>query len=106
MLAPLLSWPAADEAIPLVVDLDGTLIRSDLLIETFFAEIGRDPASLVGLARAARAGKAAIKQHLCGAAIDVARLPYDETVLAEIALAREAGRPVFLASASNEALVE
>ncbi|HVL72195.1 MAG TPA: hypothetical protein VM434_09950, partial [Beijerinckiaceae bacterium] len=31
---------------PLVVDLDGTLVRSDLLIETAFAELGRRPLSL------------------------------------------------------------
>lgn len=106
MLAPLPTIRAIVEPLPLVVDLDGTLIRSDLLIETFFATIGRDLASLLGVARAAWVGKAAIKHYLRDATLDVARLPYDETVLSEIVLAREAGRRVVLASASNEILVE
>ena len=35
--------------LPLVVDLDGTLIRTDLLIESFFAHIGRDPGRIFAL---------------------------------------------------------
>ncbi|WP_082475981.1 UbiA family prenyltransferase [Methylobacterium sp. Leaf99] len=92
--------------LPLVVDLDGTLIRSDLLIESFFAEIGGDPRGILALARTVPRGKAAIKHHLGTAALDAARLPYDPAVLDCIAAARAAGRPVYLASASNAVLVE
>ena len=35
---------------PLVVDLDGTLVKSDLLHEALFTRVGRDPASVFGLA--------------------------------------------------------
>jgi hypothetical protein len=37
---------------PLVVDLDGTLVRSDLLIETAFSELGARPQSVVDMVRA------------------------------------------------------
>ena len=47
---------------PLVVDLDGTLVKSDLLHESLFARVGRDPASVFGLLLALRGGKAHFKQ--------------------------------------------
>ena len=104
----LLAAPAAASAArPLVVDLDGTLIRSDLLIETAFAELGRRPLSGFRLLRALAAGKAALKHLLAETAdLDPATLPYDEVVLDRIRQARAQGRPVWLASASNARLVE
>lgn len=92
--------------VPLVVDLDGTLIRSDVLVETLFAELGRQPSSIFGLGRALFAGRAALKHRLAETApLDVASLPYDETVVGLIEAARAEGRPVYLASASNEKCV-
>jgi 4-hydroxybenzoate polyprenyltransferase/phosphoserine phosphatase len=92
--------------VPLVVDLDGTLIRSDLLVETLFAELGRRPAAITGLLPSLLAGKAAFKHRLAETApLDVAGLPYDEAVLAAVRTARADGRRVYLASASNEKLV-
>src|SRR5215212_6602953 len=49
---------------PLVVDLDGTLVASDLLIETAFSELGRRPKSLVDMVRALANSKAALKHRL------------------------------------------
>lgn len=92
---------------PLVVDLDGTLIRSDLLIETAFAELGRRPRSALDMFVALWRGKAALKQ--CAAALvdfDPANLPYDQAVLEEIGAARRIGRPVYIASAGNERVVK
>ena len=92
--------------IPLVVDLDGTLIRSDLLIESFFAELGVRPLAAFSLAPALFSGKAALKHRLAETApLDVAALPYDKTVIALIETARTEGRLVYLASASNEKYV-
>ncbi len=92
--------------VPLVVDLDGTLIKSDLLIESFFKRIGTDPAAIFGLVLALRRGKAVLKDVLAqGVDLDVAGLPYDETVLGLVREARDAGRPVYLASASNAKFV-
>ncbi|MXQ11457.1 UbiA family prenyltransferase [Microvirga makkahensis] len=98
--------PARAEARPLVVDLDGTLIASDLLIETAFSELGRRPHSLFEMLRALARGKAALKHRLAEPVdFDPGMLPYDPEVLAAIRQARAEGRPVYLASASHEKLV-
>jgi len=90
-----------------VVDLDGTLVASDLLIETAFSELARRPWSLVEIAGALSRGKAALKHRLAAPAdFDPSLLPYDQEVLAVVRQARAAGRPVYLASASNRRLVE
>jgi 4-hydroxybenzoate polyprenyltransferase/phosphoserine phosphatase len=92
---------------PLVVDLDGTLLRSDLLYETAFAELARRPQAVLGMIAALREGKAALKHLLASRHdFDPAVLPYDEGVLDLLRQAREAGRPVYLASASSRLLVE
>jgi 4-hydroxybenzoate polyprenyltransferase/phosphoserine phosphatase len=92
---------------PLVVDLDGTLVRSDLLIETAFSELGRRPQSLPAMVSALGQGKAALKHRLAQPAdFDPGTLPYDDEVIARIRQARADGRPVYLASASNRRLVE
>jgi 4-hydroxybenzoate polyprenyltransferase/phosphoserine phosphatase len=91
---------------PLVVDLDGTLVRSDLLIETAFSELGTRPHSIFGMLRALAKGKAELKHRLAEPVdFDPATLPYDDAVLEFIAQARADGRPVYLASASNRRLV-
>ncbi|MGO9672589.1 MAG: UbiA family prenyltransferase [Methylocella sp.] len=91
---------------PLVVDLDGTLIKSDLLLESLFTRIGSDPTSLFGLLVALRSGKAHVKDLLARRVeLDIATLPYDEAMLGLVKEARAAGRSVFLASASNEKFV-
>jgi len=96
----------ADQAspgdLPLVVDVDGTLVRSDLLIETGFALLAHRPLELYPICRALLRGKAALKSEIAGkATMTAAALPYNEAVLALIAQARAAGRKVYLASASD-----
>ena len=91
---------------PLVVDLDGTLIASDLLIETAFSELGRRPQSIVDMLMALSRGKAALKHRLSEPVdFDPGTLPYDPEVLSLIRQAKAAGRPVYLASASHQRLV-
>lgn len=91
---------------PLVVDLDRTLMKSDLLIEAVFKRAGSNPASIFALLCALRHGKAHFKDVLAQAVdLDPASLPYDEAVLGLIREALAAGRPVYLASASNARIV-
>jgi 4-hydroxybenzoate polyprenyltransferase/phosphoserine phosphatase len=91
---------------PLIVDLDGTLIKSDLLIESLFKQVGSQPASMFGLLSALCHGKANLKEVLAREVdLDIATLPYDETILGLIEGARAAGRRVYLASASNAKFV-
>jgi len=91
---------------PLVVDLDGTLIKSDLLIESIFKRIGSNPLAVFGLLLALRRGKAPFKDVIAQEVdLDVTSLPYCETILCLVREAHDAGRPVYLASASNAKFV-
>ena len=93
---------AGGRAPPLVVDLDGTLIRSDLLVESFLSLAGADPAAALRTLGALRGGKAAFKAAVADAArVDVTTLPFDDDVLALVREARAAGRETHLASASD-----
>lgn len=101
------SGPTGDVSVPLVVDLDGTLLNSDLLIETAFAELGRRPFALPGMFAALAKGKAVLKRLLASeSGLDVTTLPYNESVLNLVGEARKSGRQVFLASASDAELVD
>jgi phosphoserine phosphatase len=88
------------------VDLDGTLIKSDLLVEAIFRRIGNDPISVFGLLWAMRRGKAEFNE-LIAKSVDIApaTLPYDEAILALVREAVAEGRPAYLASASNSRFV-
>lgn len=98
--------PADAPVPPLVVDLDGTLIQTDLLLESLFSYLGAYPFRMLSLASALSHGKAPFKAEIARyAAIEPAQLPYDERVLSLIRQARGNGRQVFLASASNERFV-
>ncbi|WP_213297245.1 UbiA family prenyltransferase [Paraburkholderia sacchari] len=89
---------------PLVVDLDGTLIRSDVLIESGFAYLKSAPLRFYRpLMWLARGGKPALKAGLAESTnVDVTVLPYDPQVLNWLKEEREAGRPLVLATASHE----
>ena len=91
---------------PLVVDLDGTLVRSDMLIETAFSCLGRDPFLLLTTCRALFSGKASLKHFLAAnAEFAPELLPFDDAVLNKIREAKAQGREVYLASASDERVV-
>lgn len=92
---------------PLVVDLDGTLLRSDLLLETGLAFVRHRPLKALRLFKWLVKGKAALKANLARAVdIDVTVLPYDPAVLDLVNSARNSGRKVVLATASHISLAE
>ena len=89
----------------LVVDLDHTLLKSDMLFESFWSAIGRDWRnpfrSLLALTR----GRAALKRYLAETAeVDVATLPYDPEVMAYVETWRAAGGRTALVTASDETI--
>ncbi|WP_084580588.1 UbiA family prenyltransferase [Sphingomonas azotifigens] len=89
--------------IPLVVDLDGTLVSGDLLAETLVAHLAARPHDAFLLARLLAQGKANLKAHLSELhPLAADELPYRQSVLDVIAAARSEGRPVYLATASHE----
>lgn len=88
--------------LPLVVDLDGTLIKTDLLFESFFDALSRRHVALFNRDLSKRLTRNGIKRHLLSFCdIDHDNLPYNEDVLRLIAEARSAGRRVYLATASD-----
>ena len=91
----------------LVVDLDGTLLKSDMLYECFWSAFGADVRGVFRTANSIGRGRAHVKQHLASIAnIDVSTLPYDEGVIAYIKDRRKKGDRVHLVTASNQALAD
>lgn len=91
----------------LVVDLDNSLLRTDLLFETLFQALAKRPWATLRALGALRHGKAALKARLSEIAeFDVDGLPFNHDVLALIERERAAGRPVILVSAAHQTLVD
>ena len=68
---------------PLCVDLDGTLIRSDLLLESALALLRQNPLYAFALPLWLLRGKAQLKREIARRVeLDASTLPYDERVLA------------------------
>jgi 4-hydroxybenzoate polyprenyltransferase/phosphoserine phosphatase len=92
---------------PLVIDLDGTLLRSDLLIETALMYLRDRPHRILVLLQWLMLGKAALKHQLAHATeIDVTALPYDRAVIEFIEHERRRGRRIVLATASHRKLAD
>lgn len=103
MLPPQIAAPQRDaDMTPLFVDVDGTLTRADISLESFVAFARSGIISflrlLVWLVRGREVAKAMVARY---APVDPARLPYREDVLRLIAQAQAQGQPVILASASH-----
>ncbi|MER2622430.1 MAG: UbiA family prenyltransferase [Accumulibacter sp.] len=93
--------------LPLCVDLDGTLLRTDLTAESLLALGKHNPLGLFGLMPSLRRGKAAFKLALADQiSCDPSRLPYNCDVLAMLQVARAEGRRTVLVSASPRSWVD
>jgi 4-hydroxybenzoate polyprenyltransferase len=91
--------------LPLYVDLDGTLLATDLLHESLLKLVRSSPLSLLRLPLWLLRGKAALKREVTQRVdIDVTTLPYRPEVLELVRGARAAGRRTVLATASHETL--
>ena len=97
---------ATDENAHLFVDLDGTLIRTDLLFESLLLLIRRNPLYLAVIPFWLLRGRAWLKHQLARRVkIDPAGLPYNEEFLAWLRVQRAGGRTITLISASNQSYV-
>jgi 4-hydroxybenzoate polyprenyltransferase len=87
----------------LYVDLDGTLIRTDLLHESLLGLVKRNPLALLMMPFWLRNGRAYVKRVIAEhVPIDVATLPYSESFLAFLRSEAASGRKLVLATASDE----
>ena len=96
-----------DNAFPLVVDVDGSLVRGDLLTEGLLRLFADSPAKLFALPFWLAGGRAPLKRWLAQqtGTLRAATLVLNPAVLEEIDAARRAGREVWLASGSDEMVV-
>lgn len=89
--------------IPLCVNLDGTLIRTDLLWESLLALLKQSPLSIFQLPFWLLKGKAAFKHEIARrVTLDASTLPYDQALVEFLANERRSGRELLLATASPE----
>lgn len=92
---------------PLCVDLDGTLVNTDLSIESLFGVLRRRPWLAFMLPVWLSAGKARLKSELASRARpDVSVLPYNPQVLQLVTAAKESGRRVILVTGSHRSFAD
>jgi apolipoprotein N-acyltransferase len=88
--------------VPLCVDLDGTLIKTDLLWESLARLLRRNPLWLFPVVIWWMRGRAFLKQQLARCvSIDPATLPYQQAFLAFLREQKSAGRKLVLVTASD-----
>lgn len=97
--------PAATTLRPLCVDLDGTLVKSDTLIDSLLVLTRTHPAFLFALPLQLFHGKAAFKAYIGRhISLDVAHLPYNRKLLQFLHEESARGRAIYLATGADERL--
>ena len=93
---------AETKQVPLAVDLDGTLIRTDMMWESLVRLLRKNPfAALISFFVLFR-GRAAFKQHVAARVkVDPANLPYHAELIAWLKTQKASGRKLILATASD-----
>jgi len=90
---------------PLCVDLDGTLVKSDTLLDSLFVLLRTRPALVFKFPGRLLRGKAAFKAFVTESiSLDVTHLPYNRQLLQFLHEQRAQGRPLYLATGADVAL--
>ncbi|CCM80202.1 MULTISPECIES: UbiA family prenyltransferase [Rhizobium] len=96
-----------DRQLPLVCDLDGTLIQTDSLHENFFEAIVHSPQQLLRVIPSWFKGRAALKETLANVrSIEPRVLPYREEILELIRCAKADGRKTYLVTAADQSIAD
>jgi len=99
--------PAAPLAIPLVTDLDDTLLQTDTLWEGAVSLLANRPLAICQFPGWLRRGRLVFKERLASAcAENMASYPVNQAVLATLRQAAGEGRPLYLATASRREIAE
>lgn len=94
-------------SVPLCVDLDGTLIKTDLLWEYLTLLVKQKPWLLFSVPFWFLRGRSYLKHRLVSCfALPVETLPYRQDVLRFLRAEREAGRRIVLVTAANQLIAE
>jgi 4-hydroxybenzoate polyprenyltransferase len=103
----LIPMPAPEQGVPLCVDLDGTLVKSDTLVDSVLVLARQHPAAVLRIPGWIAQGKAAFKRQVTAAVtLDVEHLPYNRTLLAWLRQQAGEGREIYLATAADGGLAE
>lgn len=96
------SGETAAQSVPLCVDLDGTLIRSDLLHESLLALLRRNPFYILLLPLWTLKGRAHLKRQIAHRIrINPASLPFNEEFVQFLSEEKRIGRRLVLTTASD-----
>ncbi|HEY9028215.1 MAG TPA: UbiA family prenyltransferase [Burkholderiaceae bacterium] len=91
----------------LAVDLDGTLLRTDVTAESIFVLAKRDPLALLALPVALLHGRAALKRQLAERAQpDVDTLPLNEPLVDFLSEQKRRGRTLVLATGADHLIAK
>lgn len=100
--AALLHADHACADVPLVVDLDGTLVQTDTLVESMFAAVRADPLILLRLPFWLMGGRAHLKQALARQSVfEVRTLPIQADLLHHLRAEKSRGRTLVLATGAD-----
>lgn len=92
---------------PIVVDLDGTLIRTDMLHESALRVMRDKPLHLLRIPYWLARGKAILKSNLAShTSFDPVSLPYNDDLLGWLRTQRAAGRKLILCTASDRTIAQ
>jgi hypothetical protein len=93
-----------ESLVPLCVDLDGTLIHTDVLWEGIKFLLRRKPLTLLGLLPLLRNGRAPFKKAVSAAStVSVDSLPWRNSLVEWLRSEAAGGRPVYLVTAADAA---
>ena len=99
--------PAKSPLAPLCVDLDGTLLKTDLLFESLARLLKQKPWMMLLVPFWLLRGKAALKRTLARhVSMNPALLPYNQPFLEWLRAEKSRGRELFLATAADALLAE
>ncbi|MHC2303327.1 UbiA family prenyltransferase [Rhizobium mongolense] len=103
----MLALESFDHHLPLVCDLDGTLVKSDSLPENFFEALFHSPQDLLRTVPSWFKGRAALKETLANVrSIEPKLLPYREEILELIRSAKADGRETYLVTAADQSIAD
>jgi 4-hydroxybenzoate polyprenyltransferase len=92
---------------PICVDLDGTLVKSDTLVDSLLVLARTHPLLLLSLPGKVALGKAAFKAFVTeNVSIDVAHLPYNRRLLQFLQKEHARGREIYLATGADIRLAQ
>jgi 4-hydroxybenzoate polyprenyltransferase/phosphoserine phosphatase len=92
---------------PLCVDLDGTLVKSDTLIDSLLLLVRKHPLEALQSPAWALRGKAALKKEVASrVTLDVTHLPYNRPLIAYLKEQKAAGRQIYLATGADNGTAE